>query len=420
MKKFLGVVLYFFLLNKYSDAKNGNLRTSDVKNEQVEKRKKSASGWVPYYLPPKGQTTTPIALLAALPEKTTFRGSANVRKDVKEEGEQNVSGLPQSGETNDTDFQFELQIVDGADHSTEAQLEGGSSPADAVHGVEPAGEVGEAPLEEAVEHAAEHAAELVAELVEEPQAAPDAPPAAPPAAEEAQPQPVQEADEVSVEEKQEGTPSVAEQAVDESVPSQPADESVPSQPEDADVPSLPADADAPSLPADADAPSQPEDADAPSLPADADAPNQPEDADAPSQPEDADAPSQPEDADAPSQSADASAPEPDESNGSEVDTVEEAGGKENFYHLEEDEEEEEEEEMDDDEFEDDYDIVMHKINEHEGEKTPSGDNPKYLTRADIITMLAVRNMLSSFNYDYAVMDFLTGFNPGVIGSFYVF
>ncbi|CAI7719313.1 conserved Plasmodium protein, unknown function [Plasmodium vivax] len=389
MKKFLGVVLYFFLLNKYSDAKNGNLRTSDVKNEQVEKRKKSASGWVPYYLPPKGQTTTPIALLAALPEKTTFRGSANVRKDVKEEGEQNVSGLPQSGETNDTDFQFELQIVDGADHSTEAQLEGGSSPADAVHGVEPAGEVGEAPLEEAVEHAAEHAAELVAELVEEPQAAPDAPPAA----EEAQPQPVQEADEVSVEEKQEGTPSVAEQAVDESVPSQPADESVPSQPEDADVPSLPADADAPSLPADADAPS---------LPADADAP------------------SQPEDADAPSQSADASAPEPDESNGSEVDTVEEAGGKENFYHLEEDEEEEEEEEMDDDEFEDDYDIVMHKINEHEGEKTPSGDNPKYLTRADIITMLAVRNMLSSFNYDYAVMDFLTGFNPGVIGSFYVF
>ncbi|VUZ94538.1 hypothetical protein PVP01_0620900 [Plasmodium vivax] len=380
MKKFLGVVLYFFLLNKYSDAKNGNLRTSDVKNEQVEKRKKSASGWVPYYLPPKGQTTTPIALLAALPEKTTFRGSANVRKDVKEEGEQNVSGLPQSGETNDTDFQFELQIVDGADHSTEAQLEGGSSPADAVHGVEPAGEVGEAPLEEAVEHAAEHAAELVAELVEEPQAAPDAPPAA----EEAQPQPVQEADEVSVEEKQEGTPSVAEQAVDESVPSQPADES---------VPSLPADADAPSLPADADAPSQPEDADAPS---------------------------QPEDADAPSQSADASAPEPDESNGSEVDTVEEAGGKENFYHLEEDEEEEEEEEMDDDEFEDDYDIVMHKINEHEGEKTPSGDNPKYLTRADIITMLAVRNMLSSFNYDYAVMDFLTGFNPGVIGSFYVF
>ncbi|EDL42388.1 hypothetical protein PVX_110935 [Plasmodium vivax] len=398
MKKFLGVVLYFFLLNKYSDAKNGNLRTSDVKNEQVEKRKKSASGWVPYYLPPKGQTTTPIALLAALPEKTTFRGSANVRKDVKEEGEQNVSGLPQSGETNDTDFQFELQIVDGADHSTEAQLEGGSSPADAVHGVEPAGEVGEAPLEEAVEHAAEHAAELVAELVEEPQAAPDAPPAA----EEAQPQPVQEADEVSVEEKQEGTPSVAEQAVDESVPSQPADESVPSQPEDADVPSLPADADAPSLPADADAPS---------LPADADAP---------SQPEDADAPSQPEDADAPSQSADASAPEPDESNGSEVDTVEEAGGKENFYHLEEDEEEEEEEEMDDDEFEDDYDIVMHKINEHEGEKTPSGDNPKYLTRADIITMLAVRNMLSSFNYDYAVMDFLTGFNPGVIGSFYVF
>ncbi|KMZ87836.1 hypothetical protein PVBG_05087 [Plasmodium vivax Brazil I] len=389
MKKFLGVVLYFFLLNKYSDAKNGNLRTSDVKNEQVEKRKKSASGWVPYYLPPKGQTTTPIALLAALPEKTTFRGSANVRKDVKEEGEQNVSGLPQSGETNDTDFQFELQIVDGADHSTEAQLEGGSSPADAVHGVEPAGEVGEAPLEEAVEHAAEHAAELVAELVEEPPAAPDAPPAA----EEAQPQPVQEADEVSVEEKQEGTPSVAEQAVDESVPSQPADESVPSQPEDADVPSLPADADAPSLPADADAPSQPEDADAPS---------------------------QPEDADAPSQSADASAPEPDESNGSEVDTVEEAGGKENFYHLEEDEEEEEEEEMDDDEFEDDYDIVMHKINEHEGEKTPSGDNPKYLTRADIITMLAVRNMLSSFNYDYAVMDFLTGFNPGVIGSFYVF
>ncbi|KMZ81619.1 hypothetical protein PVIIG_04708 [Plasmodium vivax India VII] len=367
MKKFLGVVLYFFLLNKYSDAKNGNLRTSDVKNEQVEKRKKSASGWVPYYLPPKGQTTTPIALLAALPEKTTFRGSANVRKDVKEEGEQNVSGLPQSGETNDTDFQFELQIVDGADHSTEAQLEGGSSPADAVHGVEPAGEVGEAPLEEAVEHAAEHAAELVAELVEEPQAAPDAPPAA----EEAQPQPVQEADEVSVEEKQEGTPSVAEQAVDESVPSQPADESVPSQPEDAD-------------------------------------------------PEDADAPSQPEDADVPSQSADASAPEPDESNGSEVDTVEEAGGKENFYHLEEDEEEEEEEEMDDDEFEDDYDIVMHKINEHEGEKTPSGDNPKYLTRADIITMLAVRNMLSSFNYDYAVMDFLTGFNPGVIGSFYVF
>ncbi|GAB65569.1 hypothetical protein PCYB_063010 [Plasmodium cynomolgi strain B] len=393
MKKLLSVVLYFFILHKHLDAKSGNLRTSDAKNEQVEK-KNFSNGWVPYYLPQKGQTT-PIALLAALPEKTIFRKSDNMRKDMKEEeeeeeegGEENVSSLIQSGEENDGDFQFRLQIVEGAEDSTDTELEGeGSSPADAVHMEVPTGEVdnlekGEALLEQVEVHTAEHAAELVAEPVEEepmeeepvaapvdeePQAADDENGEAP---EEAQSLPVQEADEVSVEEGQEGTPSVAEQTVDESVPSEPEDVAVPSEPADAAVP------------------------------------NEPEDAAVPSQPVDESVPSEP---------ADAALPEPNESNGSEVDTEEEESGKENFYHLEEDEEEEEEEE----EFEDDYDNVMHKINEHEGE-TPSNDGPKNLNRADIITMLAVRNMLSALNYDYAVMDFLTGFNPDVISSIYVF
>ncbi|ANQ07174.1 Uncharacterized protein PCOAH_00013480 [Plasmodium coatneyi] len=374
MKKLLGVLLYFFVLHKHIDAKSGNLRTNDVKNEQDEKRKKFTTGWIPYYVPPKGKTI-PIALLAALPEKTTFRKSENMRKDVKEEqeGEENVNSLNHSGEANDADFQFKLQIVEGADHSTDGQLEGGSSPGDAAGTEVPAGEVdhleqGEGLPEEAAGHTTEHATELVAELVEEPAAVPVAEEA--PAAddqnaevpEEAQSLPVHEANEVSVEESQEGTPSVAEQGVDDSVPGKPADEGIPSQSADASVP------------------------------------NQPEDE---------------------------SMSEPDESNDSEVDSVEEASEEENFYHMmEEDDDDDEEAEMGDEEFEDDYDNVMHKINEHEEHdeherETPSNDGSKYLTRADIVVMLAVRNMLSALNDDYGIMDFLTGFNPGVINPFYM-
>lgn len=363
-------MLYLFVLQKQLDAKSGNLRSSDVKDDKVEKKKKLTSGWIPYYLPPQGEETTPISLLASLPEKTTFRKSANMRKDVKEEeeGEENLSSLMQSGEESDVDFQFELQIVEGADDSTDAQMEGGFSQANSVHTRVETGEVddsqrGDAVLEQAQGHTAEHAAELVAEWVGQPVTAPasgepraedDKNEEAP---EEAQPLPVQETNEVSVEEGQEETPSVAKKAVHESAPSQPADVSESSQPEDVSVPN---------------------------------------------------------------QSTDATVPELNESNGSEVDTAEGASAKENFYHSEEHEEEEEEkqEQMEDEEFENDYDNVMHEGNDHEGE-TSSNDGPTYLTIGDTVTMLAVRNLLSAFNYDYAVMDFLTSFNPDVISAFYV-
>ncbi|OTN68305.1 Uncharacterized protein PKNOH_S03336300 [Plasmodium knowlesi] len=441
MNKLLGVVLYFFVLHKQLDAKNGNLRSSDVKNEQVEKGKKITTGWIPYYLPPKGQTI-PIAPFDALPEKTTFRKSADMRKDAEEEqeGEENANSLIQSGKTNDADFQLMLQIVEGADNSTDVQVEGGFSPDDLVDTGVPTGEVDnleqgkEALLEELAGHMAKHTNGLVAELVEEPVTAPadketgvagDKSGEVP---EGAKPLPVHEGDEVSVEESQEGTPLVAEQAVEEIVPSQPEDVSVPNQPEDVSVPNQPEDVSVPNQPEDVSVPNQPEDVSVPNQPEDVSVPNQPEDVSVPNQPEDVSVPNQPEDVSVPNQPEDVSVPnqledvsvtEPDERNNSEVDTAEETSEEENFYHMEEDDEDEDEDEMGDEEFEDDYDIVMHKINDDHEQGTPSNDGSKHLTRADIVVMLAVRNMLSALNDDYGIMDFLTGFNPSVISPFYI-
>ncbi|KJP86585.1 hypothetical protein AK88_03781 [Plasmodium fragile] len=362
MKKLLGVVLYFFVLHKHIDAKSGNLRNSDATNESVEKGKNVTNGWIPYYyLLPKGQTT-PIAVLAAMPEKTTFRKPANMKKDVTEgeEGEENVNSLIQSGEANDGDFQFTLQIVEGADHLTDAHLEGGSSAADAVNAEVPTGQVvedlqggAEALLEQAAGHTPEQEPVRVP-AVEQPQAADNQNGEA---AEEAESLPVHEADNVPVEEGQQGTPAVPEQAVEESVATQPADASVPEQAVDESVATQP---------------------------------------------------------------ADASVPEPNTSTGSEVDSVEEANEQENLYHIE-DEGEGEEEEMEDEEFEDDYHNVMYKLNESEGETDiPSYDDSNYLTRADIVVMIAARNMLNALNDNYSIMDFLTTFNPNVMNSFHLF
>ncbi|SCP03987.1 hypothetical protein POCGH01_06028700 [Plasmodium ovale] len=122
MRKIFSVIFFFFLLNKNVRAKNGNLRHGGNKNEQLEKEKNgnSTDEWTSYYFshPNKVATTTNLYDSSETIIQTNLEGTPN------EEGTlTNEKVTPELEEQTDTDSQLKSQIEEGANDSVAEKLQ---------------------------------------------------------------------------------------------------------------------------------------------------------------------------------------------------------------------------------------------------------------------------------------------------------
>ncbi|SBT33483.1 hypothetical protein POVWA2_015030 [Plasmodium ovale wallikeri] len=122
MRKIFSAVFFFFLLNKNVSAKNGNLRHGGNKNEQLEKEKNgdSADEWTSYYFSPQNKVATTTNLYDS--SETVIQ--TNLDGTHHEEGTlTNDNVTPELEEQTDTDSQLKSQIEEGADDSVVAELQ---------------------------------------------------------------------------------------------------------------------------------------------------------------------------------------------------------------------------------------------------------------------------------------------------------